>query len=365
MGVVKVLQIGLSSYPGGVENAIMNYYRFIDREKVHFDFVCTEDSLAYSQEIEAAGGKILYLPSPKRHMLQYAKALRKAINQGQYDVVHINMLSAINIFPAVFAKHTSAKRIIAHAHNANLPGKAKRFAHRILKCMMPLFTTQWLACSKEAAVWLFGKKGAEKTHIVKNAIDYDKYRFDEKVRQEMRAHYQIAEEERVIGHVGRFGEEKNQKFLVDCFAKVRQTLPETRLLLVGDGSLQETVKQQTRDLGIADHVIFVSDVNNAAPYYQMMDVFCLPSLFEGLGIAAIEAQISGLPCICSTGVPAATAIMKQTRRIALEKPEEWVSCIVDMLGKKRTCAAQEEIEQVGYSAADEAVKLQEYYTKGT
>ena len=365
MSVVKVLQIGLSSYPGGVENAIMNYYRFMDKEKVQFDFVCTEKRLAYSEEIEAAGGKIFYLPSPKGNMFRYGKALRKVINQEKYDVVHVNMLSAINLFPAVFAKGTCAKRIIAHAHNANLPGKVKRFAHRILKCLVPAFTTEWMACSKDAAVWLFGKKGAVKTRVVKNAIDYDKYRFDESVRQEMRTQYQIGEDVPVIGHVGRFGEEKNQKFLVDCFAKVKEHLPGARLVLVGDGALQETVKQQACDLGVADSVVFVSGVNNAAPYYQMMDVFCLPSLFEGLGIAAIEAQISGLPCICSTGVPEATAIMKQTRRIALEKPEEWVCSIVDMLGRKRMCAAQEEIGRVGYSTADETVKLQEYYTKGT
>lgn len=362
MGAVRILQIGLSSYPGGVENAIMNYYRCMDKEAVQFDFVCTEDSLAYSEEMESYGARIFYLPSPKGHMLRYRKALKRTINEGKYDAVHVNMLSAVNLFSAVFAKHTCATRVIAHAHNASLPGKVKRLAHRVLKCFVPLFVTDRLACSKEAAVWLFGNKGAEKTRIVKNAIDYDKYRFDAGVREKMRAQYGFAENEPVIGHVGRFGEEKNQRFLVDCLADLKKRLPNARLLLVGDGPLRETVKEQARALGLEDSVTFVSGVSCAAPYYQMMDAFCLPSLHEGLGIAAIEAQIAGLPCVCSTGVPQATAIMKATERIALSEREAWVERLVQMLGLPRRAADEEEIARVGYSIADEAVKLQEFYT---
>ena len=362
---MNILQIGLSSYPGGVENAILNYYRFMDKGKVQFDFVCTEETLAYSEEIERAGGKIFYLPSPKRNMLRYRKALRKVINEGKYETVHVNMLSAINLFPAVFAKGTCAKRIIAHAHNANLPGRVKRAAHRLLKCWVRVFANEYLACSKEAAIWLFGKKGAEKTRIVKNAIDYNKYRYSEEVRQEMRARYGIPETGKVIGHVGRFGEEKNQKFLVDRFARVLKLRPETYLMLIGDGGLQQTVKQQVEDLHIADRVIFVSGVNNTAPFYQMMDIFCLPSLFEGLGIAAIEAQIAGLPCICSTGVPQATVITQKAKRVGLKNGDSWVSVILAMLEQNRAPAEETEIAGIGYSAADEAVKLQEYYLKGT
>ncbi len=361
MGVVRVLQIGLSGYPGGVENAIMNYYRRMDRERVQMDFVCTEDALAYGEEIEALGGRIWRLPSPKGRMLRYRKALKRTINEGGYDVVHVNMLSAVNLFSAVFCRRTCAKRVIAHAHNASIPGRIKRLAHRVLKCFLPLFVTDRLACSEAAAVWLFGKAGARKTRTVKNAIDYSLYRFDGDVRQAMRSRYGIADTELVIGHVGRFGAEKNQRFLVECLARVREQLPSARLLLVGDGPLQTAVRQQAIERGLADRVSFVSGVRCAAPFYQMMDAFCLPSLHEGLGIAAIEAQIAGLPCICSTGVPAATAVMQQTQRIALSAIDAWVESLVQMLGQPRRAAAEDELARVGYSIDDEVAVLQEYY----
>ena len=364
MGAVRILHIGLSGYPGGVENAVMNYYRCIDREQVQFDFVCTEDSLAYSEQIDALGGRILYLPSPKRHMLRYRKALRRLINGGGYDAVHIHMLSAVNLFHAVFAHGTRVKRIIAHAHNASLPGRVKRIAHRVLKPLVPLFVTERMACSEAAAVWLFGRRGAKKTRILKNAIDHDAYRYDAAKRQAMRQRYGLASDETVIGHVGRFGEEKNQRFLVECLSRLEEHTPRARLLLVGDGPLLESVRQQARALGLEDRVIFVGGVDTAAPYYPMMDVFCLPSLHEGLGIAAIEAQISGLPCLCSTGVPAATAIMQATRRIPLAEPEAWVRALAELAGRERCGADPEELARVGYRAADEAVKLQDYYVKG-
>lgn len=360
---VKVLQIGLSNYPGGVENSIMNYFRHLGG-RVHFDFICTEETMAYREEIEGTGSTIFYLPSPKRHMYRFAKTLRSVINDGKYDIVHVNMLSAANIFPVIFSKGTYAKRVVAHAHNAGLPhGRIKKLAHHILKHLIPLLTTEWMACSRDAAKWLFGKKHLPQVYILKNAIDYDRFCFSVTTRKKMRNMYDIADGTPVIGHVGRFGEEKNQMFLIDLFARIKQKYPHARLLLVGTGPLLERVKQHAMDMGVADHTIFVGEVNDAAPYYQMMDVFCMPSTFEGLGIVAVEAQIAGLPCICSTGVPREAIFTAGARRIDLSEMPIWVDSVENALKEERSATVHQDMDCAGYNIAIEAKKLEGYYLK--
>lgn len=361
MEQVKVLQIGLSSYPGGVENAIMSYFRHLDKY-IHFDFICTEDTLAYSEEIECAGSRIYYLPSPKRHMYRYAKELRSVINNGKYDIVHVNMLSAANIFPVVFSKGTYAKKIIAHAHNASLPGGGpKKAAHHILKYVIPLMTKDWMACSPGAAMWLFGKQHLPQVHILKNAIAYDRFRFDSTKRKQLREEYGVTDETPVIGHVGRFGKEKNHDYLVELFASIKKELPNGKLLLVGTGPLLEETKKLVARKELTDSVIFIGGVTDAAPYYQMMDVFCLPSKFEGLGIVAVEAQAAGLPCICSDGVPQEAIFTSSARRIALDETQLWVDSICDFLRRSRGAAVQSDVDRAGYNIAIEAKNLKDYY----
>lgn len=365
MECIKVLQIGVSSYPGGVENATMNYFRSLNRERVCFDFVCMEDSLAYSEEIQRTGGKIYYLPSPKDHMLQFARELRDVINGGHYDVVHVNMLSAVNLLPVLFSQNTYAKRIVAHAHNSGLPrGGMKKAAHYVLKPLIPLLTKEWMACSPEAAEWLFGKHNVPKVRIMNNAIDFERFRFNSEVRKRMRKQYGLDESIPVIGHVGRFNEEKNHQFLLRIFQQVKRLKPDAMLLLVGAGPLQEPVRQQAARMGLSDSVIFVGGVEDTSPYYQMMDVFCLPSVFEGLGIVAIEAQASGLPCVCSMGVPQTAILTEEARRLALDDEKAWVCQTHSMLAQGRTESAEKNVQQAGYHIVLEAAKLEKYYQKG-
>lgn len=362
MGDIKVLQVGLSSYPGGVENAIMNYFRFSDREKIHYDFLCTENSLAYSDEIEKSGGRIFYVPSLKKDIGAFKKKFSELLRAEKYDVVHINMLSAANIFPVVYAHRNHVKKIIVHAHNSYLPsGILKKTAHHLLKHTIGLFTKNFMACSPGAARWLFGSKKSKKAYILHNAVDYGRFSFNSEIRDVMRKKYGIDESTVVIGHVGRFNEEKNHKFLVELFCKYKKINRSSKLVLVGDGIMLDTVKKQVEDLGLVSDVIFVGSVSDASSYYQMMDLFCMPSHFEGLGIVAIEAQSSGLPCICSTGVPNEAIISCAAKRISLDDNEKWLSEMVRMGKMPRISNMERSLTEAGYNIICESKKLENYY----
>lgn len=362
MDSVKVLQIGLSSYPGGVENAIMNYFRFLDKEKIHYDFLCTENILAYSDEIEKNGSKIFYLSSPKKSIGAFKKEFSALLKKESYDVVHINMLSAANMFPVIYAHRNHVKKIIVHAHNSYLPsGILKKTVHHALKHTIGLFTENFMACSPGAAKWLFGYKNLDKTFILHNAVDYSRFAFNPELRSAMRKRYGIDASTVVIGHVGRFNEEKNHNFLVELFCKYNKINRSSKLILVGDGKLLDTVKKQVENLDLLSDVIFIGSVSDASSYYQMMDVFCMPSYFEGLGIVAIEAQASGLPCICSTGVPQEAIISDAAMRISLDDSEKWLNEMIKMGKTPRVSHMERSLTEAGYNIICESKKLENYY----
>ena len=132
------------------------------------------------------------------------------------------------------------------------------------------------------------------------------------------------------------------------------------MFLVGDGIMLDTVKKQVEDLDLVSDVIFVGSVSDASSYYQMMDLFCMPSHFEGLGIVAIEAQSSGLPCICSTGVPNEAIISCAAKRICLDD-EKWLSEMVRMSKMPRISNMERSLTEAGYNIICESKKLENYY----
>lgn len=362
MSAVKVLQIGLSSFPGGVENAIMNYFRFMDKNKVHFDFVCTESSLAYSEEIEISKSRIYYLESPKTNPIKYLNDLTNLIKDKEYDVVHINMLSAANIVPLIAAKKANVKKIIIHSHNSSLPsGRLRKMLHYFNRPFLSLYTSRYMACSKAASEWMFGDKNSDNVYILKNAIDADRFDFNIQQRKKLREQYKIHDDAVVIGHVGRFAEEKNHSFLIDCFYALQNELPNSYLLLVGDGILKEEICLKIAEYKLEEKVIMTGNVNDTSKYYMMMDVFCMPSKFEGLGIVAIEAQASGLPCILSTGVPKSAVVLDSSERISLDETNQWVKAIVEKSSQARNYDAKPAIQVSGYDVHSEVEKLEKYY----
>ena len=290
---------------GGVEAVIMNYYRNIDRSKVQFDFICDEDStnIPYD-EIKKLGGRVIICP-PYQKIFKYEKFLIDLFKKNNYKIVHSN-INALSVFPLRAAKKAEVPIRIAHSHSTtNKKEWKKNLMKQALRPFSKKYATDYFACSELAGRWLFGDKTFEqgKVTIINNAIDLDKFKYDEKVRKEKRKELNINDHTLVVGHIGRFVAQKNHTFLIDIFNELHKKEKNSILLLIGQGPLMSEIKQKVDSLGISDSVKFLGQRDDVNELYNIMDLFLFPSLYEGLGMVLIEAQANGLPCIASTEVP--------------------------------------------------------------
>lgn len=293
---------GMSSYPGGIENYIANYFLCEEiAKKISIDFVTYENKLAYEEKIKAYGYKVKTVPHLKKHPLGYIRAVKKLLKENHYDCVYVNMLSAANIIPIKYATKYRIEKIVAHAHaNSTVNGFLRNFLHGRNKKYCKKKANVKFACSKEAGIWLFDEEACE---IIPNAIDITRFSFSAKNRKEIRGNHGVLEDTLLIGHVGRFADEKNHAFLIDVFNSLKQRIKSpVKLMLVGDGAGRGTIEEKVERLGLKEEVIFVGTSNETEKYYSAFDYFVFPSIFEGFGMAALEAQVSGLTCFCANGL---------------------------------------------------------------
>lgn len=322
---IRVLIIGMHDKIGGVETFLMNYYRNMDRNKIQFDFISIYDKLCFEDEIQQLGGKVYKIYSEKRNPIKYYRQLNKIIKDNQYRIVHINMLSLANILPIIVSKSRKVKHIIVHSHNSNTPsGILRKILNYINKPFLH-FVTDFFACSELAAQWMFGKRILKKHNckIINNAIELDKYKFNEDLRSNIRKKLNI-ENKFVIGHVGRFSYQKNHEFLIDVFYEVQKEEKNAILLLIGEGELEEEIQKKVKRLGIESNVIFLGTTDRVQDYLQAMDLFILPSRFEGLPVVGIEVQASGTKCIFSKNITSEVKVTNNVEFIGLdENIEKW------------------------------------------
>ena len=311
---IIVAQIMGKMNGGGVETVIMNYYRHIDRTKVQFDFICDEDStnIPY-EEIEKLGGHVILCP-PYQKLFKYMKFLKKLFHEKNYYVVHSN-INTLSIFPLKEAKKAGVKVRIAHSHNMSDPHEFKRnLLKNILRKFSKKYATDYYACGEAAGRYQFGNKvfDAGKVTIVRNAIDVEKYKYNPAIRKKIRDELGIEEKDFVVGHIGAFRRQKNHIFLIDVFARVKKIHKNAKLVLAGQGPLEETIRHKVKEMGLDRDVLFLGQCNNTNELYSAFDVFCLPSLYEGLPVVAIEAQANGLRCIFSKSITTEIRTEKST-----------------------------------------------------
>lgn len=269
---------------GGVESVVMNYYRNIDKSKVQFHFICDEDStdIPY-EEIEKLGGKVIIVP-PYQKLFKYQKELYKVFKENNYKIVHSH-INALSVFPLRVAKKAGVPIRIAHSHStSNKKEWKKNIVKNILRPFSKLYANKFFACTKHAGEWLFGKKIIERKelNVINNAIDLKKFEFNEKTREDLRKELGIKEDTLIIGHVGRFMKQKNHEFLIEVFKELIKKNDNSILMLIGQGPLLNDMKQKVRDLKIEDKVKFMGQVTDVEKYYNIMDVFLFPSIYEGL-----------------------------------------------------------------------------------
>ena len=321
---IRVLHVLGGLEAGGAENFVMNLYRAIDRNKVQFDFIKhTKEKQFFDDEIVRLGGRIFTCPkyNGKNHFA-YCEWWRVFLKEHpEYRVVHGHVRSTAAIYLWIAKK--LGRVTISHSHSTSNGKGAAAFVKDVMQLPIRYIADYMFACSDEAGKYLFGKAALKKENykLIPNAIDCDRFKFNPQRREEMRKELGL-DDCFVIGHVGRLSEPKNHTFLLDVFAEVEKEKPEARLLLVGDGPLRETLKEKCTRLGISEKVLFVGARQNTEDYYQTMDIFAFPSLWEGLGIVAIEAQAARLKCICSDQIPSAVKVTEELEFYPLDQ-ESW------------------------------------------
>ena len=361
---IRVLQIIGDVVGGGVEQVILNYYRHIDRNEVQFDFILHNGALkSYVDNIESLGGKVYkitpYKSNPVKTVLEMYKIMK-----GNYQIVHSNM-NALSVFPLFAAYLAGVPVRILHNHSTDTKAEPLRtFVKHLLRPFARLFANEYWACSKLAGEWMYGKQAVAdgKVTIINNAIDLKQFAFDEAKRNKLRKELGL-QDCFVIGHVGRFMKQKNHDFLVDIFAEIVKEQDDVKLLLIGDGPLREQIENKVKTLGLDEKVIFTGVRSDVADLYNAMDVFVLPSFYEGLPVVGVEVQANGLPFLCSSNVTREILISDRIELLKLEDGvKAWAEKILAFVNKKRIMASKD-ISKSGFDIEVEAKKLGERYRK--
>lgn len=365
---IRIAQIIGKWVGGGVEAVIMNYYRAMNRGKIQFDFICDEDStnIPY-EEIKSLGGKVILIP-PYQKLFKYQRVLKEILREGNYKIVHSH-INALSVFPLRIAKKVGVPIRIAHSHSTtNKKEWKKNFFKSILKPFSKVYATNYFCCTEHAGRWLFGNKKFEngEIYILNNAINLEKFIYNEKIRENKRTELKIDKDTIVLGHIGRFVEQKNHKFLINIFNEVHKKNINTKLILVGQGPLKKEIEQQIKQLNIEDYVLMLGQRADVNEIYQAFDIFLFPSLYEGLGMVAIEAQAAGNLCIVSTEIPKVAKVTKKMKFLDLSAPNQrWVDCIlsaIENIGEKSDVSIDEFVN-AGYDIKQESIKLEKQYLK--
>lgn len=362
---IRVLNLFTIMNRGGAETMVMNYYRNIDRSKVQYDFmVHRQERGAYDDEIEALGGKIYRMPPVRPWTAYEYRSIVRSFyaEHPEYRIIHSHM-SELGYYDFMEAEKAGVPVRICHAHNRPYGLDLKSPVRWYFKTMMLPHITDLFTCGEESADWLFGRKNRSRFVQMNNAIDAKQYAYCPQTRQRMRQALGIAEDQLVIGHVGRFDPQKNHKFILDIFQAVREQNPNAILLLVGNDSGEggKEIHQKVDQLGLTPWVRFLGVRSDVADVMQAMDVFLFPSLFEGLSVASVEAQAAGLPVLISDGVPIECKKTDLVHVLPLSASlEEWVNTVLKLaqMPRRNTC---EEIKTVGFDIVENAKWLQEFY----
>ena len=370
MSAIRILHINAGSKNfGGVSAFLLNLYRNIDREKISFDFL-TPNKTTYEQyraEIEGCGGHIYDLginSSSFKGKKKLQKALSVFLSEHKYDIIQVNSgVLSFNYMVAKACRKYSDSIIIVHSHNNGGRSSLKEKFSAPLKSLLVKKADKLLACSLSAAEYMFPEKAAHnETVIIKNGIVPEKFAYSPEIRQQLRKELGIANKY-VIGNVGRFVPQKNHSFMLDVFSQLLKKEPDAVLMLIGEGELTDEIKNKAAGLGIADKVMFMGLRRDIEKYYQAMDVFFLPSVFEGLGIVNIEAQAAGLHCVVSDVVPQFANAAGMIKFISLDDDKDvWIKALLENKDPVRQDGSVR-IREAGFDISNTGKVMTEIYTQ--
>lgn len=338
---------------GGTETVVMNYLRHM--KGIAFDFVVHGLEGFYEEEARALGSRIFRVPTRGESFFKNVNSMRSLYKaHPEYDTIIVCTEHAFAFIEMAVAWSCGIKTRAGWSHFSDYQGasRLKRWAHFLARPLMRLFTNKYLACTEAAGQWLFGKKCI----IIQNAIELDKYHYNEETRTKIRDNLGLVPENFVIGMVARLTAVKNHDFALDIVSNLKNAM----LVLVGDGELKDQLKAKSKQLNISDRVIFTGAVDNPSDYYQAFDLLLIPSFHEGLTLVAIEAQAAGLPVFLSDTITTDLKITNNAHFLSLEKgAEEWAKAAVSL--KKTDRKSPEGLENSGFHIATEAERFQKLF----
>ena len=351
---------------GGKKNLIMEYYRHIDRTKVQFDFICDSDSQAIPyEEIEKLGGRV-YEIAPYQNIVKNMLDMYRICKNNKYPILHAYN-STMNVFPMFVAKMAGVPVRVSESLSMAHDNDKKTVLKKILRPMSRWFANHFMSCGEDCGRWQFGDDffDAGKVDVFKTAINTEFNSYDENARKSTRKEYGWCDKI-VIGHIGRFTAQKNSIRLIDIFAAIVKKEPRAVLCLIGDGELKEEMFSRIKEHGIEKQINYLGRREDIQPFYNAMDCFLLPSLYEGLPVVGLEAESCGLPMFFSTEVTREANACELGHFIDLADDDDyWADRILEACraNTHRRRSYAKEVAEAGFDSYSEAKRLQDYYLK--
>lgn len=321
--MIRVLQCVNDMHRAGLETMLMNYYRNIDRTKIQFDFLTHRPYKSdYDDEILSLGGNVYYAPRlyPQNYS-KYFKWMKGFFKEHpEYKIVHSH-IDAMSYLPLKAAKKAGVPVRIAHSHSTSIDRDFKYPLKQYYRYRLKTVLTDEFSCGKAAGEFLFRN---DKFFLIPNAIEANKFYYNGSIRYEVRDELGISNGTFVMGHVGRISYPKNHRFLIDIFKSFHEIKKDSVLLIVGTGDMEEEIKNYAKESGVNENIRFLGNRDDTERFYQIFDVFMLPSLFEGVPLVGVEAQFADLPCFFSNKVPVEVVFSDKVHFMKLEQSaNEW------------------------------------------
>lgn len=365
--MIRVAAVMGKMNSGGKKNLVLEYYRHINKERVQFDFICDSDSEAIPyDEIERLGGRV-FLVSPYQKILVNMSDIYRLCKENNFDIVH-SYNNTLNIFALSAAWLAGIRVRINESLSMGHKNDKKNKLKKILRLFSGCFSTHFISCGKECGRWQFGERrfALGKVEVFTSVVNAKVNSFRPELRAKVRQEYGWTDRI-VIGHIGRFTAQKNQLFLLQIFSEAVKLEPAAVLCLIGDGELRGAIMEKIDELGLADNVCYLGRREDIQQFYNAMDVFLLPSLYEGLPITGLEAESSGLPVLFSTEVPSESSPCNDLGHfISLDEvPEVWAKELLSAAKSNIPIrySRTKEIVNAGFDSESEARRLEEYYLR--
>lgn len=325
MRPIRVLQLVSPGF-GGIESFLFNHYQYMDTERVRFDFLTQNRALKDAEQYRNFQYEVHLLPTTAAKNRDLFVRQVREIFGNHYDVLHLNNCFWTGFLLEELAREAGIRKVIVHSHSTFIDepdAKRREELYRrheeVKKAFSTELATDFWACSQMAADWLFGPQiPGDRIRIIKNAIEVEKYRFDAEKRAQVRKELNL-EDALVLGTVGRLSFSKNHEFLIELLKEIRKSHPKVKLLIIGEGDLRGALETQIQENGLEDAVLLLGWKSNVEDYLQAMDIFLLPSRFEGNPVSLIEATASGLPAIIADTITEEAVLWDLTRQVPLDK----------------------------------------------